>query len=164
MDTLTQIATSGQYLTFILKGQIYAVPIGVVREINRVGEITPVPQAPDFVAGVINLRGKVIPVIDLRMKFGLGFKDFTRETCVVVIEVDHGQVGTIVYSVSGVVDFVTSQIEPPPSLGGNGSESFITGMGKMDGKVCVIVDVVRALGRDELSKFVDHTGRVDTAA
>jgi len=151
MENQPKSASPGQYLTFLLRGQVYAVTIGSVREINRVGEITPVPQAPEFVAGVINLRGKVIPVVDLRLKFGLPFSNFSKETCIVVIEVENGQVGAIVDSVSGVVDFAEGQIEPAPALGGDAGRSFVVGMGKMDGKVCVIVDVVRALGRDSLS-------------
>jgi purine-binding chemotaxis protein CheW len=156
-DNVTEKALAGQYLTFLLRGQIYAVSIGAIREINRVGEITPVPQAPSFVSGVINLRGKVIPVVDLRLKFGLPFTDFTRETCIVVIEVEHGQVGIIVDSVSGVVDFLDNQIEPPPYLGDTKSgNQFIRGMGKIEGangKVCVILDIIKALGRDELSRL-----------
>jgi len=168
MDEKKRItAPSGQYLTFLLRGQVYAVSIGTVREINRVGEITPVPQAPSFVAGVINLRGKVIPVVDLRLKFGLPFTEFTRETCIVVIEVDHGQVGTIVDSVSGVVDFSDGQIEPAPDIGGNAGDSFIIGMGKMEGqegKVCVMVNIMLAVGREELSRLAGQRNSAENAA
>lgn len=162
MEKQSFSAAPGKYLTFVLRGQTYAVPIETVREINRVVEITPVPHAPEFVAGVINLRGKVIPVVDLRMKFGMPFTPFTRETCVVVLEVDYGQVGTIVDSVSGVVDFTAAQIEPAPTLGAPSAESLITGMGKMDGKVCVIVDAVRALGREEIGRVADQAGGTGT--
>src|SRR5690242_9195390 len=111
-SNLRMDAKPGQYLTFTLKDQAYAVPIASVREINRVVEITPVPQTPFFVAGVMNLRGRVIPVIDLRLKFGFETSEHTRQTCIIVVEGTQGEFGAIVDSVTGVVDFTAQQIEP----------------------------------------------------
>lgn len=142
------LAGPGQYLTFILCGQSYAVPIESVREINRMCDIAPVPQTPKYVAGVINLRGKVIPVVDLRLRFDFPKTTVTKESCIIVIESKHGQVGTIVDAVSGVVDLRQDQIEPPPHLGDDESLSFIIGMGKTDQEVIILVDTVNALESD----------------
>jgi purine-binding chemotaxis protein CheW len=154
MDT-TGRAKPGQYLTFHLRGQLYGLPIAVVREINRVGEIAPVPQTHSFVAGVINLRGKIIPVVDLRLKFGFEKIDHTKETCVIVIEGEDGQVGTIVDSVSGVVELEANQIEPTPVMGDPEKLGFVIGMGKVDNKVVILVDAVNALSKAHLAKVVE---------
>ena len=145
-----KMARPGQYLTFVLKDQLYSVPIGTVREINSLSEITPVPRTPDFVAGVMNLRGKVIPVINLRMKLGLQSTDHTKKTCIIVIETDVGQIGMIVDSVSGVIELVANQIEPTPNLGNDAETEFVLGMGKIDNKVIVLIDIVKALSSKQL--------------
>ncbi len=147
----TGTAEPGQYLTFMLKSQSYGVPIATVREINRVTEITPVPQTPGFVAGVMNLRGKVVPVVDLRLKLGVEASTHTRQTCIIVIEADTGQVGMIVDSVSAVVDLKQDQIEPAPVLGEHERMGFVMGMGKVEDGVLVLVDIVRVLSREELA-------------
>ena len=150
-----KLAKPGQYLTFVLKGQTYGVPIGTVREINRVSEITPVPQTPPFVSGVINLRGKVIPVVNLRVKFGLEFAQYTKGTCVIVIEGSCGQVGIIVDAVNAVFELNANQIEPTPTLGDESKLAFITGMGKVDDHVIILLDVVEALSKDQLSQYTE---------
>lgn len=141
-------AQAGQYLTFILKGQTYGLPISSVQEINRMSEIAPVPRTPKFVAGVMNLRGKVISVVDLRLKFGFEKTNYTKETCIIVIEGKNGQVGTIVDSVSAVVDLAPNQIEPAPVMGDGHELAFIVGMGKTENTVIILVDVVRALAME----------------
>ena len=93
---------AGQYLTFTLAGQLYGVPIESVREINQMSEITEVPRTPEFVEGVMNLRGTVLPVVDLRKKFAVSVSEYTKNTCIVVIDVDFGPVGMIVDSVKDV--------------------------------------------------------------
>ncbi len=153
-----------QFLTFSLKSQPYGVPIGSVREINRVTDITPVPQTPGFVAGVINLRGKVIPVVDLRMKFGIPSVPHTRETCIIVIESDAGQVGMIVDSVSGVIDLSAEQIEPRPAMGEESKISYVIGMGKIDNTVVILIDIVKALGHSELTKIQNAISSQNIAA
>ena len=147
-----QKATAGQYLTFQLKGQGYGVQIGTVREINRVAEITRVPQAPRFVAGVINLRGKVIPVVNLRCKFGMEAIDNTKETCIIVIEGKEGQIGMIVDSVTGVQDLAADQIEAAPAMGNEQDLAYVIGMGKIESKVLILIDIVRALGDEIISE------------
>lgn len=147
-------AGEGQYLTFMLQNQGYGVPILSVREINQIVDITPIPKAPRFVKGVINLRGKIIPVVDLPMKFGMGTSDFSRETCIVVIETDSGQVGIIVDRVSDVVELGQRSIEPPPALGDSDELRFLMGMGKVDDRVLLLVDIRNALSRDEFLKHI----------
>jgi len=155
-------AKAGQYLTFHLNGQAYAVPINTIREINRVSEITPVPQTPMFVAGVMNLRGKVIPVVNLRMRLGLPKIAYTRETCIIVIEGDAGQVGMIVDSVNSVIDLAVQQIEPP-TVGGAGENSFVMGMGKLESQVIVLLAIVRCLSKDALDgKFVEQSSETQS--
>ncbi len=146
-------ALPGQYLTFILKERPYGVPIGSVREINQVSDITPVPQTPDYVIGVMNLRGKVIPVIDLKYKFGIEYTKYTRETCIIVIEGESGHVGILVDQVSEVVEFKSAQIEPPPALGDEERLAYVTGMGKFDTKVIILVDIVLAISKESISKI-----------
>lgn len=146
-------ALPGQYLTFQLMTEQYGVPIETVREINRVGEITPVPRTPNFVKGVMNLRGKIIPVINLRVRFGMDSQEYTRDTCIIVIDTDFGQVGMIVDAVKEVADLDQNQIEPPPVLGNEKTMSFIRGMGKLDDKVIILVDVVTALSHEHLTQM-----------
>lgn len=151
------LAQPGQYLTFFLKGQSYGVAIGTVREINQVLDITPVPQTPSFVAGVMNLRGKVVPVVNLRLKLGMEDTAFTKQTCIIVVETDGGQVGMIVDRVAGVVDFKGEQIEAPPTLGEASKMSFIVGMGKLEKEVVVLIDIQNALSKAELTRITETT-------
>lgn len=143
-----QQARPGQYLTFGLGNQSYAVPIGAVREIIQVCEITTVPKTPSFVEGVINLRGKIIPVVDLKMKLGMSRAAATRQTCIIVIEAESGQVGIIVDQVNEVVDLEASQIEPSLSIGDDDSLGFLMGLGKLPDRVLILVDIVHTLSRE----------------
>jgi purine-binding chemotaxis protein CheW len=153
-------AKPGQYLTFQLMSEQYGVPIEAIREINRVGEITPVPRTPDFVKGVMNLRGKIIPVINLRVRFGMASQEYTRDTCIIVIDTDFGQVGMIVDAVKEVADLNENQIEPPPVLGNEKTLSFVRGMGKLDDKVIILVDVVSALSQEQMTQLHDASSHV----
>ncbi len=146
-------AEQGQYLTFFLKSQSYGVPIAAVREINQLSDIVQIPKTPSFVMGVMNLRGKVIPVVDLRMKFGMGKTPHTKETCIIVIETELGQVGAVVDAVSEVVDLTAEQIGPPPILGEEKELAFVKGIGKLNETVIVLVDVVNALSREEFTRI-----------
>lgn len=145
-----KIVQAGQYLTFMLGDEQYGVPIETVREINRVGEITPVPRTPDFLKGVMNLRGKIIPVIELRIKFGMAPIAFTRNTCIIVIDTLTSQFGMIVDAVSEVVHLQESQIQAPPDMGDSVALSFVRGMGKIDNHVIILVDVALALSANHL--------------
>jgi purine-binding chemotaxis protein CheW len=150
-------AGPGQYLTFTLKNQTYGVPIATVREINRVSEITQVPQTPAFVAGVMNLRGKVIPVVDLRLKLSMERAEHTKATCVIVIEGESGQIGMIVDSVNGVIELAASQIEPPPMVGVSAQDSSVMGMGKVDDQVILLLAIVQCLSKENLTGLIESS-------
>ncbi len=143
-----------QYLTFMMRDQFYGVPIASVREINRYVEVTPIPQTPLFIAGVMNLRGKVIPVLNLREKFGMPPVATSKETCIIVMETEHGHMGVIVDAVRSVVNFNDSQIDPTPRLGDSSIESFILGIGKIDDHVVVLINVFNTLSKENLSQVL----------
>lgn len=145
IDSKDNIAQPGQYLTFLLGEQAYGVPIQAVREINQVSAITAVPKTPAWIEGVMNLRGKIIPVINLRMKFGSHKHAYTKETCVIVIESAHGPVGAIVDAIKEVIEFAKDQIEAPPELGSGKDQNQLIGMGKINQKVYILVDIVQSL-------------------
>jgi len=163
MSEMNTKAKAGQYLTFQLMAEQYGVPIETVREINRVGEITPVPRTPEYVKGVMNLRGKIIPVVNLRVKFGMAPQEYTRDTCIIVIDTEIGQVGMIVDSVKEVVDLTDNQIEPSPILGNETTMSFVRGMGKVDQRVIILVDIVSAFSHDQLTGM-SHMASASEAA
>src|SRR5512136_2338465 len=140
----------GKYLTFSLAGEEYGIGILKVREIIGMMSITPVPQTPEFVKGVINLRGKVIPVIDLRLRFGLMARDYTERTCIIVVEIvsDSGAVpmGIVVDAVSEVLNIREADIENTPTFGVKLNTDFILGMAKTDGGVKILLDIDKVLG------------------
>ncbi len=143
-----------KFMTFNLRSEQYGFPIEVVREINRVAEITPVPKTPEFVRGVMNLRGRIIPVVDLRLKFGFEKCENTRDTCIVVIEAEVGMVGLVVDSVREVVDLAKEQIQTPPQLGKPGETSFIQGLGKINDNVIILIDVLSAFSKEKMADLV----------
>jgi purine-binding chemotaxis protein CheW len=138
-----------QIITFNVGKEVYGVEIQMVKEVIRQREITRLPKAPAFVKGVINLRGDVIPVIDLREKFGLEEEEFTDKTRVIVVEVDRKSIGMIVDSVSHVVRLSQDQIEPPPPLVGGVSAEFIRGVGKLGDRLVVLLNIDRILSMQE---------------
>jgi purine-binding chemotaxis protein CheW len=140
-----EAAKPGQYLSFNLSELSYALPISAVREINRVLTITPIPETPDYIAGVMNLRGKVIPIVDMRCRFGMPMTPYTKQTCVIVVDSPKGQAGLLVDSIHGVTTLNSAQIEPKPQLSGNESSGFVIGMGKLEKKVLILVDVGKIL-------------------
>jgi len=139
----------GKYLTFNLAGEEYGLEILTVREIIGIMDITRVPQTADFMQGVINLRGKIIPVIDLRAKFGLPRTAYNDQTCIIVVDVGI-PMGIIVDTVQEVHDIQDADIEPPPELGTGVDTSFILGMGKVDNSVKILLDIRNVLTADEL--------------
>lgn len=145
---------AGKYLTFKLGAEEYGLEILKVQEIIKMMEITRVPRMPDFIRGVINLRGKVIPVVELRMKFGMEPLPTTDKTCIVVVQVAHGKgritMGTIVDEVSEVLDVGAEQIEAAPEFGASVNTEFILGMGKVAKKVVMLLDVDRVLSVSEI--------------
>ena len=138
----------GKYLTFKLAGEVYGLGILKVREIVKIMDITAVPQMPDFAKGVVNLRGKVIPVIDMRLRFGLTEAKYDDETCIIVVNVAR-EIGVIVDTVEEVVDIGEDQIEPPPMVGSQVDTRFILGMGKVGERVNILLDIDRILDDDE---------------
>lgn len=144
-----------QYLTFMLGGETYAMGILAIKEIIEYGNLTEVPRMPQFIRGVINLRGAVVPVIDLSSRFGKQATQVTRRTCIVIIEVagEHEQqdVGVMVDAVNAVLDIPPQEIEPPPSFGANIRADFITGMGKVNGKFVIILNIQHVLSVDEMA-------------
>lgn len=149
------LAKAGKYLTFNLGREVYGIEILKVQEIIGMMSVTRVPKTPAFVRGVVNLRGKVIPVIDLRLKFGLEGKDDTDRTCIIVVQVTlFGNpviMGLIVDEVSEVLNVQGNQIEASPSFGAKVDTDFILGMGKVGTKVVMLLDVDRVLASDELA-------------
>jgi len=148
-----RIAKEGKYLTFSLAGEEYGIGILKVKEIIGMMSITSVPQTPGFVKGVINLRGKVIPVVDLRLKFGMDESDYTERTCIIVVEVTNHrgrvQIGIVVDAVSEVLNIKAGDIEETPTFGTNLDTDFILGMAKIEGKVKILLDIDRILSHDE---------------
>jgi len=157
-DVLEQAAEgaatrAGKYLTFVLDEEEYGLEILKVREIIGVMDITAVPRTPDYVKGVINLRGKVIPVIDLRLKFGLAETEHTEQTCIIVVNVGEVEIGIIVDEVSEVLDIVGEDIDDAPAFGATVSTDFILGMGKAQGKVTILLDICKVLDGSELASL-----------
>ena len=144
-----------QYLTFKLGDELFGVDVSKAREVLDYSEVTHVPQMPGYMLGVINLRGSVVPVINLRKKFGMADSEQTIDTCIIVIEIeidgDVIVVGTMVDSVQEVLDLTESQIEPPPRLGTKLNTEFIKGMGNIDGQFLIILDIDRVFTAEELS-------------
>lgn len=150
----TKASKEGKYLTFTLSNEEYGLEILKIKEIIGMMDITSVPKTPEFVKGVINLRGKVIPVIDLRLKFGMSAKEYDARTCIIVVEVADTkgralQVGIVVDSVSEVVNLKGEQIEPPPSFGAALDTEYILGMAKVDKSVVILLDIDRVLAASE---------------
>jgi purine-binding chemotaxis protein CheW len=148
-----------QYLTFFIRGEEYAAGILRVKEIIEFERVTRVPAMPEHVRGVINLRGAVLPVIDLAAKFGHGPSEPARTTCIVVAETKLGAemltVGVMADAVSEVVDIADDAIEPPPSFGTGVRADFLTGMGKYDNRLLLVLDVDRVLSPVELQQTID---------
>lgn len=153
-EKTTAVEKAGKYLTFELGGEVYGLAILKVQEIIGIMTVTRVPRTPDFVRGVINLRGKVIPVIDLRSKFGLESTEDTERTCIIVVQVERKDtqvvMGIIVDEVSEVLDITAQQIEPAPAFGTEIDTNFIMGMGKVDKKVVMLLDVDKVLSGGEI--------------
>jgi purine-binding chemotaxis protein CheW len=154
--TKESIAEKGsKYLTFKLADEEYGIGILKVKEIIGMMPITLVPQTPQFVKGVINLRGKVIPVLDLRLKFGMGLIDYTERTCIIVVEITHESgpvmMGIVVDSVSEVVQIRSEDVEETPTFGTKLNTDYIMGMAKLNGGVKILLDIDRVLSSKELS-------------
>jgi purine-binding chemotaxis protein CheW len=146
---------SGQYLTFRLGGEMFAIGILAIKEIIGYGGVTGVPMMPEFVRGVINLRGAVVPVVDLSARFHRGASVVGRRSCIVIVEVQAGEemqdMGVVVDSVSAVLEIPSADIEPAPAFGARIRTDFIRGMGKVSGSFVIILDVDKVLSVDDLA-------------
>jgi purine-binding chemotaxis protein CheW len=152
-------APPAQFLTFALGEEVFAMDIRTVREIIQYGAITTVPLMPGFVRGVINLRGAVVPVIDLQARFGRPAARVGKKTCIVIFDAaregERVELGLMVDAVSEVIEIAASQIEPPPSFGTAVRRDFIRGMGKVASRFIVILDPDRALDLDEMAELCE---------
>jgi purine-binding chemotaxis protein CheW len=155
-----------QYLTFQLGGETYAMGILAIKEIIEYGSLTEVPRLPSFIRGVINLRGAVVPVIDLSARFGKATTTVTRRTCIVIVEVASGNaeqadtqvVGVMVDAVNAVLEIPAAEIEPPPSFGSHIRADFMHGMGKVNGKFVIILNIHNVLSVDEMASLAGVSG------
>jgi len=149
------ITQTSQYLTFKLDNEIYAMDITTVREVLDIIQITKVPRMPDFMCGVINLRGSVVPVVDLRLKFGLDPAESLKRACIVIIEVvldgEQTVLGILVDSVQEVISLEPEQIDPPPRIGTRLKTEFIKGMGKKDSEFIIILETIKVFSAEELA-------------
>ena len=144
-----------QYLTFRLEDEIFALGISQVREVLDYANITRIPEMPDFMLGVINLRGSVVPVVDMRLKFGMPRTERKVDTCIIIVEIEIGGeptiMGALADSVQEVIDLDPEQIEQPPKIGTRLKGKYIKGIGKRDGQFIIILDITRVFSADELA-------------
>ncbi len=151
----TTITETTQYLTFKLSDEVFALDIGQVREVLDYTHVTKVPRTPEFMRGVINLRGNVVPVVDMRLKFGMSKTEKTVNTCIIIVEVSLDNettiLGALSDSVQEVIELGPEQIEPAPKIGTRLRTEFIKGMGKRDDNFIIILDIDKIFSVEELS-------------
>jgi len=157
MEAVASLSTSeNQYLTFMLSGEEYGVDILTVQELRGWEETTPIPNTPSFVLGVINLRGVVVPIVDLRQRFGLERMEFGPTTVVIIVKVQTGGkervLGIVVDAVSEVYDISKDDMQPPPDMEGSISIDFVTGLATMDDKMVILLDINKLVTEGILSK------------
>jgi purine-binding chemotaxis protein CheW len=152
-------AQAGQYLTFVLGTETFAIGIMAIKEIIEYASLTEVPMMPAYVRGVINLRGAVVPVLDLPVRFGKASSEVTKRTCIVIIDVMLGTerhvLGLVVDAVNAVLDIPLNDIEPPPAFGASIRTEFIRGMVKINSKFVIVIDVDHVLAADEVLALTD---------
>src|SRR5579863_2406516 len=157
-----------QYLTFMLGGEVFAIGILAIREILEYTAPTQVPMMPAYLCGVINLRGAVVPVLDLAIRFGRPGSEPGKRTCIVIIEVAGGdelqQMGLLVDAVNAVVEIAPAQIEPPPAFGARVRTDFILGMGMVEARFMILLDVRNLLAADELEQLAGAAGQQPATA
>jgi purine-binding chemotaxis protein CheW len=163
--SVTSITDTRQYLTFQLGEEVFGLDVSHVREILEFTTVTKVPRTPDYMRGVINLRGSVVPVLDMRLKFGLTQTEKTVNTCIIVVEVsfedEHTIIGALVDSVQEVFELEPDQIEPAPKIGTQLKTEFIKGMGKKDDHFIILLNIDKVFSSEELATALD-TGMSDT--
>ncbi len=153
-------ASVKQFLTFTLDTEQYAVEVEKVREVLEYTTVTKVPNTSEFMRGVINLRGSVVPVVDLRLKFGMAATEKTIDTSIIVMEIDINEetvvLGTLADSVQEVIDLPLNQIEPPPKVGTQIDADFIKGIGKQDERFLIILDINKVFSLEEISAVLER--------
>lgn len=156
-----------QYLTFILDEEVFALEIGKVREVLDFTTVTKVPQTPEFMRGVINLRGSVVPVVDMRLKFGMSQTEKTVNTCIIIVEIEiDGEItvlGALADSVREVLEMDEDQIEPAPKIGTRLKTEFIRGMGRQEERFIILLDIDKIFSSDELA-LVQEAGTTESPA
>lgn len=156
-----------QYLAFSLVGEMYAIPLLGVKEIIEFGGITPIPTMPAFIRGVINLRGRVVPVMDLSARFGEANTEIGERTCIVILEQNtdgrEQDMGVVVDSVNSVVDITSDDIEPPPTFGAKIRVDFIQGMWKFQDRFVVILDLAKVMSVEEITQIASQIQEQDIA-
>jgi purine-binding chemotaxis protein CheW len=168
--SISSVNDKRQYLTFQLGEEIFALDVSNIREILEFADITKVPKTPDFMRGVINLRGAVVPVLDMKIKFGMSRIEKTVNTSIIVVEVDfegeNSILGALVDSVQEVFELEPDQIEPPPKIGTGLKTDFIKGMGKKDDQFIIILDIDRVFSFQELTSTIgiEQESGMDLAA
>jgi purine-binding chemotaxis protein CheW len=158
-----ELLEMNQYLAFNLENEVFAFDISKVREVLEFDTVTKVPQTPEMMKGVINLRGSVVPVIDMRVKFGMGETLKTVNTVIIIIEIvldgTSTMIGALVDSVQEVMDLDSDHIEPPPKIGTKLNTDFIRGMGKQDGEFLIILDIEKIFSSEELDFVQQASGK-----
>jgi purine-binding chemotaxis protein CheW len=161
--------TLSQYLTFTLREELFALNIGSVKEVLEHTKITKVPRTPAFMKGVINLRGHAVPIVDMRLKFGMSEGEITVNTCIIIVEVAAGQgeivqIGALVDSVREVIEMKENEVEPPPKMGLSVDTDFIRGMAKQEEDFVLILDVEKIFSSDELAAVSEAGGSAEAQA
>ena len=154
IDEEEEDTQADKYMTFRISAEVYGIGIWNIREIIEMQEITGVPDVPPFVKGVINLRGKVIPIVDLRLRFSMEERDYDSRTCIIITEIRKAMIGFIVDTVEEVVEIAQENIEPAPKFrSATGKDKYISGMGKIGDQVKILLDVERLLFEDEMGEI-----------
>lgn len=166
--SVPSITIPTQFLTFHLDKEVFAIDISKIKEVLEFSTVTKIPRTPDFMCGVINLRGSVVPVVDLRLKFDMSKSEKTVNTCVIIIDVTHDDgttiIGAMADSVKEVMDMDPSQIEPPPKIGTGLRTDFIRGMGKQQDHFVILLDTDKVFSSEELSLLQDAGVKANKAA
>lgn len=142
---------AGKFLTFILEKELFGIEIKFVTEIVGIQDITKVPEMPEYIKGIINLRGKIIPIMDVRLRFGKELRDYDDRTCVIVVDLDGVALGLIVDSVSEVLPIPETDIDEIPGFSAGRGNGFIKNIGKLKSGVCLLLDCDKLLSQDEIS-------------
>lgn len=159
-SSVTFVMQDGKHLIFQLDKRNYGIHILTISEIIGIMSVIPIPKTPDFVKGIINLRGKIIPIIDLRLKFGMQEKEYNEETCIIIVNVDSenttNQIGLVVDIVSEVVDIPLSEVEPPPKYSVDSNQEFITGVAKVKDQVVLLLNIKQVIYSKEFMSLFNN--------